>query len=661
MSLRSPDTAEALAPQDGLYTVAVRSGAGERLRVIGSVRRLLVAPDDPAALLDAMTDPAVRIVSLTVTEKGYCHDPATGDLNPDHPDIAADLADPASPRSAPGVLVEALRRRRAAGRQPFTVLCCDNLPENGRTVGRVLAQFAGLRDPALGRWVEDAVAFPSTMVDRIVPATCDADRAAVAVRLGVSDAWPVMTEPFTQWVIEDRFGDGRPRFEDAGAELVADVAPYELMKLRLLNGSHSTLAYLGYLAGHETVSDVMADPSFVRLVQGLMDEEVTPTLRVPPGADLAGYKRSLLERFANPALKHRTWQIAMDGSQKLPQRLLGAVRDRLAAGQPVPRLALGVAAWMRYAAGTDERGRPIDVRDPLAQRLRGLADAAGPGRGAARARPPGGARGVRGRSAGEPALRAARDGRARQPLPKGRAGDRRRLDREGRVTRAACIGECMIELSELPDGRLTRAYGGDTLNTAVYMARLGLAVDYVTALGDDPFSDEMAAGWRAEGIGVGLVARLPGRVPGLYIIQTDAAGERRFSYWRDSAPARDLFGIPETPAIVEALAGYDLLYFSGITLSLYGEAGRARFFDALDRARAKGARVAFDTNFRPRGWPDRPVAQAAYGEALGRADVVLASIEDLQLLFGGENPAGRLFDRPAAEVVLNRPNRPAGS
>jgi 2-dehydro-3-deoxygluconokinase len=223
------------------------------------------------------------------------------------------------------------------------------------------------------------------------------------------------------------------------------------------------------------------------------------------------------------------------------------------------------------------------------------------------------------------------------------------------VTRAACIGECMIELSESPDGRLTRAYGGDTLNTAVYMARLGLAVDYVTALGDDPFSDEMAAGWRAEGIGVDLVARLPGRVPGLYIIQTDAAGERRFSYWRDSAPARDLFGIPETPAIVEALAGYDLLYFSGITLSLYDEAGRARFFDALDRARAKGARVAFDTNFRPRGWPDRPVAQAAYGEALGRADVVLASIEDLQLLFGGENPARRLFDRPAAEVVLKTP------
>ena len=187
-----------------------------------------------------------------------------------------------------------------------------------------------------------------------------------------------MAEPFTQWVIEDRFAAGRPRFEEAGAELVADVAPYELMKLRLLNGSHSTLAYLGYLAGYETVSDVMADAAFARLVAALMDEEVTPTLTVPPGADLAGYKRSLLERFANPALKHRTWQIAMDGSQKLPQRLLGTIRDRLAHGAPIPRLALGVAAWMRYVTGVDEHGRPIDVRDPLAARLKAAADAAGP-------------------------------------------------------------------------------------------------------------------------------------------------------------------------------------------------------------------------------------------------------------------------------------------
>ncbi|HEX5866211.1 MAG TPA: mannitol dehydrogenase family protein, partial [Beijerinckiaceae bacterium] len=257
----------------------------------------------------------------------------------------------------------------AAGAAPFTILCCDNLPANGRTVGRVVTRFAALRDKDLGRWIQDEVAFPSTMVDRIVPATTDADRAAVAARLGQEDAWPVVTEPFTQWVIEDRFASGRPRFEEAGAELVSDVAPYEMMKLRLLNGSHSTLAYLGYLAGYETIAEAMTDPAFARLVRRLMDEEVTPTLTVPPGADLAGYKTSLLERFANPALKHRTWQIAMDGSQKLPQRLLGTVRERLATGAPIDRLALATAAWMRYAAGVNEGGKPIDVRDPLAERL----------------------------------------------------------------------------------------------------------------------------------------------------------------------------------------------------------------------------------------------------------------------------------------------------
>ncbi|HEV2560377.1 MAG TPA: mannitol dehydrogenase family protein [Microvirga sp.] len=377
-SLRAPDTTDALTPQDGLYTLAVRSGEGERLRVIGALRRLLVAPQDPEALLAAMAHPDVRIVSLTVTEKGYCHDPATGTLREDHPDIRADLARPRAPRTAPGFLVEALRRRREAGLKAFTVLCCDNLPANGRTVARVVGAYASLVDRDLGRFVAGEVAFPSTMVDRIVPATTDADRAAIAASLGVADAWPVTTEPFTQWVIEDRFGAGRPRLEESGAELVADVAPYELMKLRLLNGSHSTLAYLGYLAGYETVSDVMADPAFRRLVQGLMDEEVTPTLSVPSGADLAGYKRSLLARFANPALRHRTWQIAMDGSQKLPQRLLGTIRSRLEAGAPFPRLALGVAAWMRYVTGIDERGRAIDVRDPLRDSLRALADAAGP-------------------------------------------------------------------------------------------------------------------------------------------------------------------------------------------------------------------------------------------------------------------------------------------
>ncbi|WP_332116543.1 mannitol dehydrogenase family protein [Azorhizobium caulinodans] len=376
-SLRSPDTSEALDPQDGLYTLAVRSGAGDDLRVIGSLRRLLVAPRDPSTLLAAMCDPNVRIVTLTVTEKGYCHDPATGTLDEAHSDIIADLANPAAPRSAPGFLVEALARRRAAGVAPFTVLCCDNLPANGETVARVVARFAALRDPDLGRWVEAEVAFPCTMVDRIVPATTDADRAMVAGRLGMEDAWPVMAEPFTQWVVEDRFPAGRPPLEEVGAELVADVRPYELMKLRLLNGSHSTLAYLGYLAGKETIADTMAEPAFQKLVARLQDEEVTSTVPAPPGANLTAYKQALRERFANPALKHRTWQIAMDGSQKLPQRLLSPIRDRLAAGAPICFLALGVAGWMRYVSGTDEKGSAIDVRDPLAARFKAVAEAAG--------------------------------------------------------------------------------------------------------------------------------------------------------------------------------------------------------------------------------------------------------------------------------------------
>ncbi|WP_131113669.1 mannitol dehydrogenase family protein [Lichenihabitans psoromatis] len=369
-SLRSPETRDALTSQDGLYTMAVRDAAGESLQVVGSITRLLVAPEDPAALLAAMAAPATRIVSLTVTEKGYCHRPATGELDEDHPDVRHDLAHPDRPRSAPGFIVEALRMRRAAGLPAFTALCCDNLPHNGATLQRVLSRFAALRDPDLGRYVDGELRCPSTMVDRIVPATTDADRASIAAALGCIDVWPVVTEPFSQWVIEDRFSQGRPEWDRAGATFVSDVAPYELAKLRLLNGSHSTLAYLGYLAGHETVADTMAAPGFAALVRGLMLREAAPTLPAVPGLDPESYAASLIERFRNPALRHRTWQIAMDGSQKLPQRLLGTVRDRLAARQPIARLALGVAGWMRYVIGTDEQQRPIDVRDPLADDLR---------------------------------------------------------------------------------------------------------------------------------------------------------------------------------------------------------------------------------------------------------------------------------------------------
>lgn len=374
-SLRSGETRDALKDQDFLYTLAQSDEAGERCRVIGSLRGVLVAPENPQALIEAMCLPSVKIVSLTVTEKGYCHDPATGELNDQHPDILHDLSHPDTPRSAPGFLVEAIRARKARGLPPFTVLCCDNLPANGRTVAKVVRRLAELRNPALGAYVAEHVAFPATMVDRIVPASTDGDRTRIAAAIGLEDQWPVVTEAFTDWVIEDNFPQGRP---DWAARFVTDIAPFETMKLRLLNGAHSSMSYLGYLAGHETIADCMKDEALAGFVGHLMNMEVTSTLAVPPGTDVSAYKQALLTRFRNPGLRHRTWQIAMDGSQKLPQRLLGTIRDRLRANTPIDGLALGVAAWMRYLTGVDEKGGAIDVRDPLKDELRTRADAAGP-------------------------------------------------------------------------------------------------------------------------------------------------------------------------------------------------------------------------------------------------------------------------------------------
>jgi fructuronate reductase len=257
-------------------------------------------------------------------------------------------------------------------------MSCDNLPSNGRTAGRIVRRFAALSKKGSTDFTNyvQSVSFPSTMIDRIVPATTDADREIVKQISGLEDAWPIMTEPFTQWVIEDDFPAGRPPFETVGAELVDDVEPFELMKLRMLNGSHSTMAYLGYLSGYQYVSEAIADPGIYKLIHGLMTDEVMATLPMPRPT-LEAYRDQLLARFANPALKHRTWQIAMDGTQKLPQRLLGTIRDRLAKGQGIQRLALGVAAWMRYVTGIDEQGHPIEVKDPHAARLRQIADAAG--------------------------------------------------------------------------------------------------------------------------------------------------------------------------------------------------------------------------------------------------------------------------------------------
>lgn len=369
VSLQSPGMRDALAPQGGTYTAVELAPGGERLRQVGIIDHVLVARENPQAVLEAMSDPAVRVVTLTVTEKGYCHEPSTGRLNPDHPDIRHDLANPL-PQSAPGYLVRALDMRRKRGLPPFTVLSCDNLPDNGRVVRGVVLDLARRIDPGLADWIEAEGRFPSSMVDRIVPATKPEDIARVAALGGTHDAAPVMHEPFRQWVIEDAFvGGHRPRLEEVGVEMVANVSAHEHMKLRMLNGTHSSLAYLGYLSGHETISDCMANPVLDRFVERLWREEIIPALTPPPGVDLSAYAAELRDRYANPAIRHRTWQIAMDGSQKLPQRILGTLQTNLGAGRACPGLMLAVAGWMVYVSGKDLSGQAIDVKDPLANRL----------------------------------------------------------------------------------------------------------------------------------------------------------------------------------------------------------------------------------------------------------------------------------------------------
>ncbi len=374
VSLRSPTVRDALQPQGFAYTTAELAPEGENLRVIDALQDVLVAPEDPEEILRRMADPAVRLVTLTVTEKGYCHNPATGMLNPDHPDIRADLAGDL-PKSTLGFIVRALERRRAAGRRPFTILSCDNLPNNGRLVRGVVLDLARRIDADLAAWIEAEGRFPSSMVDRIVPATKPEDIEKVQALAEYYDAAPVIHEPFRQWVIEDDFVDDmRPDLGAVGVQMVDDVTPYEHMKLRMLNGAHSSLAYIGYLSGHETIADATGDPVLAAFVNRLWVQEIIPALTPPPGVDLTGYADQLLARFRNPSIRHRTWQIAMDGSQKLLQRILSTLSENLDAGRPSPGLHLAVAAWMRYVGGVDESGNPIDVQDPLAEMLRAISD-----------------------------------------------------------------------------------------------------------------------------------------------------------------------------------------------------------------------------------------------------------------------------------------------
>lgn len=358
---------DSLQPQNWLYTLVERDGRTETARVVGSVSDIIYAGESKDALLAAIEKPEVKIVSLTVTENGYCLNATTKKLDPEHEMIRHDIANPSRPRSAIGVIVESYRRRRDAKAQAFTALSCDNIQHNGDVLREAVLSLAKLQDPSLALWIESNAAFPNTMVDRITPVTKEEDIAAVENEYKIADAWPVVCEAFTQWVIEDKFVAGRPAWEDVGAQFVPDVAPYEVMKLRLLNASHLAIACLGDLAGYIFIDETMADPFFQRFMRALMDKETGPTLPAVPGIDLPEYKKVLIERFMNPAIKDTVERVATDAPLNTA---LASIRDRLKAGQDIDLLALTLAAWLRRVRGTDEKGQDFTVRHPLATKLR---------------------------------------------------------------------------------------------------------------------------------------------------------------------------------------------------------------------------------------------------------------------------------------------------
>ncbi|MQB44765.1 mannitol dehydrogenase family protein [Rhizobium sp. ICMP 5592] len=370
VSLRSTEIAQDMRVQDCLYSVVARNRSGDSVRVVGSIVEALAANDDGEAVLARLADPAIQIVTLTVSEKAYGIDPVNSGLDHAHPAIANDLKSPTRPTGVIGYLTEGLARRRAAGLPPFTVLCCDNLPSNGRIVRRLVIELAAARDAGLAEWISETVSFPCSMVDRIVPAATAETRARAKRLLGVEDRLSIEAETFSQWVIEDDFVGDRPAWETGGALFVENVEPYEKMKLRLLNGSHSLIAYLGQLQKLEFVRDVMAVPENVALVRRHMQAAVR-TLDPVPGIDLAYYMDQLVERFANPAIAHRTQQIAMDGSQKLPQRLFQPAVDALSSGDDAAEFAFATAVWIAYLKQAET------VDDPRARELqKATADAA---------------------------------------------------------------------------------------------------------------------------------------------------------------------------------------------------------------------------------------------------------------------------------------------
>jgi mannitol 2-dehydrogenase len=365
---------DVLTKQDCLYTLCVTEPDGAwTVRVIGSIVEYLYAPDDPEAVIEKLAGADTRIVSLTITEGGYNISATTREFDATEPAVAADLAPGVIPTTTFGLVTEALARRKARGLAPFTIMSCDNIEGNGHVARTVFTAFARLRDPELAEWISREGAFPNSMVDRITPVTTAEMTAQLGRRYGIEDGWPVVTEPFTQWVLEDAFTLGRPDFDRVGVQLVDDVAPYELMKLRLLNASHQALCYLGYLSGYRMVHEVAQDPVFERFLLRYMNNEAMPTLRPVPGIDLGEYRRTLIERFSNAAVGDTVARLCAESSDRIPKWLLPVVRSQLASGGDIACAATVVAAWARYCEGVDEQGEPIEVVDPLRDRLMALA------------------------------------------------------------------------------------------------------------------------------------------------------------------------------------------------------------------------------------------------------------------------------------------------
>ncbi len=364
---------DALKGQDCLFTVVERSAQKQEARVIGSMTDYVYAPESCEAAIEKLASPDTRIVSLTITEGGYFIDEGTGEFTTDHADIQHDIQHHNQPTTSMGYLTAALDRRRVRGLGPFTVMSCDNVQGNGHVVKKVLLELAGLQNTELERWIAEHVAFPNSMVDRITPATTDADRASVKEIFGLEDAWPVVTEPFLQWVIEDTFSNGRPAWERVGAELVADVAPYELMKMRLLNASHLAMGYLGALAGYTYVHEIMQDPLFTQFIKAFM-EEVTPVVPIIPGVSLVEYKKALIERFSNPTIMDQVTRICSEGSAKMPKWVLPSIVELEEQGGSAELLSFVVATWIHYLKrGVDERGKKLDIVDGRARELTGVA------------------------------------------------------------------------------------------------------------------------------------------------------------------------------------------------------------------------------------------------------------------------------------------------